>query len=74
MEKIKKGEINDIIYVIFVLGIIRNVMAIFSNIIMAFALMNDTFSLWFNILLSILMITSLLLIMNKKKMGVYLFL
>lgn len=73
MEKIKKGEINDIIYVIFVLSIIRHVMAIFNNIIMAFALMNDTFSLWFNILLSILMITSLLLIMNKKKMGVYLF-
>lgn len=72
MEKIKRGEINIIIYVIFVLIIIRHAMAIINNI-MAFALMNDTFSLWLNIVLSIFMITSLLLLMNKNKMGVYLF-
>ena len=72
MGKIKKGEINIIIYVIFGLIIIRHAMAIFNNI-MAFELMNDTFSLWLNIVLSILMITSLLLLMNKNKMGVYLF-
>ena len=67
-----KKEINIIVQVILGLFIARHIMAIINSL-MAFALLNDTFILCMNLLLSMLIILSFVLIMKQNKAGVYLF-
>jgi hypothetical protein len=67
----KSNSLNIIVEMILVLIIARHVIAIFSNIMNL--ILGDLAAPIYNIVVSILMIISLVLVMSKNKLGVILF-
>ena len=72
MNDIKKHEISLIVQIVLLLVIVRHGISIVTNLF-SLAYLYDTFVPYFNIVMSSVMIYNMILLLQKKALGVYLF-
>ena len=72
MNDIKKHEISLIVQIVLLLVIVRHGISIVTNLF-SLAYLYDTLVPYFNIAMSIAMIYNMILLLQKKSLGVYLF-
>lgn len=72
MNDIKKHEISLIVQIVLLLVIVRHGISIVTNLF-SLAYLYDTLVPYFNIAMSIAMIYNMILLLQKKALGVYLF-